>query len=236
MRRVLTIVVGLSLVVLGQGLTAQQGRGGGGGGGGNPSAPESIPATATYSDSAPEHVGGFASAVRIADYLGEIGELQFTLVGEGGVQFFCPAITKEDVSLPEFPGCEDPDTQLTDWYTLTVAGLRHMPLLTVGPNADCPDSEFNCGQDGFGKQHNLEWKIGKQKYWLQWVRDAGTSPPNYVRVECRTARTGTDTRCIEADMDTKVGVYDSTIDTGTMSGRETGAWARLWRGQKFVGL
>ena len=234
MRRVLTIVVGLSLVVLGSGLTAQQGRGGGGGKPGL----QPIPAVATYSDTAPDPLGGGGlvdSAIRIADYLGEIGELQFLSLGAGVIRFYCPSITP-DVGLPAFPGCEDPLTDLTDAFTLTADVLRHMPLLTVSPNADCVDPA-DCDADGFGKQHDLEWQIGKQKYWLQFVRDAGTSPPNYVREECHQARTGaTDTRCIEADMDTKVGIYDSTIDTGTMTGRETGTWARLWQGRKLVGL
>ena len=233
MRRALVIALGLSLVGLGQGLIAQQGRGGGGGG--KPPKPEPTPARAEYSAWAPDPMGGdgIVPSAILGGYDGEIGELQFLLVGEASLTFICSEIEALD-SAPPFPGCEDPEAEPN--VTVTSTGLRHMPTLTLSPNEDC-GTIANCDADGFAKQHNISWKVGKTEYSLQWVLSDGGQPPDYPRVECHATRGQVDDdRCIEATMDTRVGNYDSTVDTGIASLRQTGsqAWLRVGKGSNAV--
>jgi hypothetical protein len=229
MRKVMTIMAGFSLVLLGQGLTAQQGRGGGGGGGGKPTSPEAIPAMATY-ESSPSIV----SAISGGPYAGEIGELQFTAVEQVELTFDCGLIVPLD-GAPDFPGCDNAAT-----VTVTAApGFRHMPILPLSPNPDCEEEGATVGCDGFAKQHIISWKVGKTQYSLQWVLSDGGQPPDYPRVECLETRGRVDDdRCIAATMDTTDGIYDSSVDTGIASPRETGsvAWLRAGGGSKFVGF
>jgi hypothetical protein len=197
-----------------------------------------IQAVATYSNFAPDPLGGEGvvdSAIR-GSYVGEIGELQFSLVGEASLTFLCSEIDELD-GAPPFPGCEEDDNAVAD-VTVSATGLRHMPTLTPSPNQDCEGANAiaACDSDGFAKQHIVSWSVGKTRYSLQWVLSSEGQPPDYPRVECHLA--DADGVCIEATMDTKVGIFDSTVDVGTASLRSTGsvAWLRTGGGSKFVGF
>jgi hypothetical protein len=182
MRKALIIALAVSLAAAGHGLLASQGRGSGGGG--KPPKPEVIQAVATYSNFAPDPLGGEGvvdSAIR-GSYVGEIGELQFSLVGEASLTFLCSEIDELD-GAPPFPGCEEDDNAVAD-VTVSATGLRHMPTLTPSPNQDCEGANAiaACDSDGFAKQHIVSWSVGKTRYSLQWVLSSEGQPPDYPRV------------------------------------------------------
>jgi len=228
MRRALIVVtLSISLAVLGQGLLF--GQNAKKQGGKPPSGPPPIAAWATYEDS-----GTIDSAVTGGPYEGEIGELMFTAVELVELTFDCSMITVVDG--PPFPGCEGVAPSVT---VQAAPGVRHMPTLTLSPNPDClePGAVVMC--DGFAKQHIIGWKVGKTQYSLQWVLSDGGQPPDYPRLEClQTLGEPGDDRCVAATMDTTIGVYDSTVEAGKASARQTGpvAWLRAGPGSKLVGF
>ena len=227
MRRAPTVVaLSISLAVLGQGLLF--GQNAKKQGGKPPSSPPPITAWATYEDSTT-----IDSAITGGPYEGEIGELMFTAVEEVALTFDCSLILVVDG--PPFPGCEGAAASVT---VMAAPGVRHMPTLTL-TNPDCLEEGAIVGCDGFAKQHIIGWKVGKIQYSLQWVLSDGGQPPDYPRLEClETLGQPDDDRCIAATMDTTVGFYDSTVEAGKGSVRQTGpvAWLRAGPGSKLVGF